>query len=61
MVSSPPGPRAADGVAAVPVPGRPSFASMSAGLLLLLTSFFDMMICSDDWFLSFSEVFFKCV
>ena len=60
VVSSPPGPRAADGVAAVPVPGRPSFMSMSAGLLLL-TSFFDMMICSDDWFLSFSEVFFKCV
>ena len=61
MVSTSPGPRAADGVAAVPVPGRPSFMSMSAGFLLLLTSFFDMMICSGDWFLSFSEIFFKCI
>ena len=69
MVSTPPGPRAGDEVAAASVPGpawtrplespgRPSFVSMLAGLLLLLMSSFDM-ICSGDWFLSISGICFK--
>ena len=71
VVSTPPGPRAGDEVDAASVPGlawtrllkspgRPSFMSVSAGLLLLLTSSFDM-ICSGYWFLSVSEIFFKCI